>query len=61
MWNALPGSGGQHHGDSLAEQGRGDQVQEPGHEGPGDYSVISDIEDVPDYRGNFRGHSVHLS
>ncbi len=34
VWRTCPGSDGQHHGDVLSEQGRRDQVQVLGLEGP---------------------------
>ncbi len=44
---------GQHHGDALSEQGRRDQVQESGLEGPGEYLVVSEVEDLSDCSPHF--------
>ena len=48
VWHAHPGSDGQHHGDALSEQGGRDQIQEPGHQSPGEYSLVSEVEDFSD-------------
>ncbi len=48
VWHTGPGSAGQHQGDAPSEQGRRDQIQEPGHEGPEYYLVLSEVEGLSD-------------
>ncbi len=48
VWHTHSSSDGQHHGDALSEHGRRDQVQVPGHQGLGEYSVVSKVRDFSD-------------
>ncbi len=46
LWHSCPASDREYNGDSLSEQGGRDQIQEPGLDSLGDYSVVCEVEDL---------------